>query len=166
MHITLAILFVSYVTFMYFGGFFGFIKAKPFRFSDKVDLFYIEPRHARTLYQDADSPRRNVRVGPTKQLVARRTIPNRVLPVRTALQLPRQSPRKQPVDARPAHSIEPAIFRDCVSALHSLGYGSNSACERVVKNHCAKSGPIHSCEEFLQSIFIKGPDESKLRSTS
>lgn len=162
MHTALAILFVSYVLFMYFGGFFGFIKAKPFKFSDKVDLFYVEPRprkiHPHSTSGDVRvrSVNRQPKSKPRLQWERlSQRLPEKSLPVVTGIKPKVRASHQRPVERQPAPTIERNVFEECVAALKQLGYGTNANCKRIVSKHISGvSVKINSCEDFLES-FLK-----------
>ncbi len=159
----IVILFLSYVTFMYFGGLTGFIKSKPIKFSDKVDLFYIEPRNGKPRRRNSDAPSRNVRVRPVdgksrsrreRECLVER-LPKKSLPVRNPVNAKAKPSHGRTVATKPARSINRKVFEDCVAALKQLGYGTNAHCKSIVSKHVSGlSHKITSCESFLES-FLK-----------
>lgn len=171
----LLILFLSYVLFMFLGGYLGFIKAEPFKFSDKVDLFYIEPRSGKPRKQVPVSSSRHVRVRPnngqsragSQRKLLRTPVSAKSFPVRREVCPKADSRRKRPVANLPSQSIDGNVFAECVAALKQLGYGSNVHCKHVVSKHI-NSLPfkLASCEAFLESFLkLESCNESKLRSS-
>lgn len=171
MHHVLLILFLSYILFMFLGGLFGFVKAKPFKFSDKVDLFYVEPRRRNCNVASSDVRVRpsygESRPRPKRKLVGKR-IPEKSLPVRTNIKPKIRPSSQRSLEKQPVHSIERKVFEECVAALKQLGYGTDVHCKSIVSRHINNvPGKITSCESFLESFLkLESCNESKLRSTS
>jgi len=152
----LAVVFISLAFVAFLGGILGW-WGKPIHFSDKVDLFYVEPRisHVQQARQDRQkiSQRNDVCVRKPSQgrvVLGRKAKPT---PVHATVQSSERRVYK-PV-ARTSRqalaTVAPEVFRDCVDTLVALGFKAGDAKREVQR--FTQSNQIVTVQQFLDDYY-------------